>query len=124
MQHISTTVIEKSLTEVWNERDADKRLQLIKKYYLPDFSFFEEGKELKGHTVLNDFIGNLLSSFPDDFIFRILEEPEVNYNLEKLKWQLGPTDIPPIATGMDIAVTEDTMIKALYVFLDKEPTGK
>jgi hypothetical protein len=33
-------------------------------------------------------------------------------------WALGPQGMQPVATGMDVAIIENNLIKSLYLFLD------
>jgi hypothetical protein len=42
----------------------------------------------------------------------------VNHTTQIISWNLGPKGAAPIASGMDVAITENDMIKSIYLFLD------
>lgn len=112
-------IMEKSLQQVWNERDAAVRLSAIKSVYEEDCTLFEMGEETKGYDGLNNKVSSLLNSLPPDFIFTQLKPVQINSNVGRLIWGVGPKGQVPVQTGMDVAFFENGKIKSLYVFLEK-----
>jgi hypothetical protein len=51
-------------------------------------------------------------------VFRAAGPAQVNHDLGRLRWHLGPAGAPSVVTGTDIAVFEHGRIRALYTFLD------
>ena len=113
-------LLEDSLLIIWNDRDADKRLEAMKAIYHPDIHFFEsnEGEPIVGHQAINELISTLQAQWPLEFQFELNKPSQVNHTTQVASWNLGPKGAPPIASGMDVAITENDKIQSLYLFLD------
>ncbi len=113
-------LLEDSLLVIWNDRNADKRLEAMRKIYAPDIHFFESntGEPIVGHQAINELISKLQTEWPIEFRFELNKPSQVNHDTQIIVWNLGPKDATPVATGMDIAVIENDLIKSLYLFLD------
>lgn len=113
-------LLEDSLLVIWNDRDADRRLEAMKRIYSPDIRFFESntGEALAGHQAINGLISTLQAEWPAEFRFALSKPSRVNHTIQVISWQLGPEGAPPVATGMDVAVIEQGLIRSLYLFLD------
>ncbi len=113
-------LLEDSLLVIWNDRDADRRLKGMKKIYAPDMHFYESntGEPIIGHQAINELISKLQKEWPIEFQFQLNKPSQVNHQIQMIYWDLGPQGIKPIATGMDVAVIENDLIKSLYLFLD------
>ena len=113
-------LLEDSLLVIWNDRNSEKRLQAMKKTYAPDIHFYEsnEGYAIVGHQAINELISKLQSEWPIEFQFELNKPSQVNHTAQIISWNLGPKGATPVATGMDVAVTENDLIKSLYLFLD------
>jgi hypothetical protein len=113
-------LLEDSLLVIWNDRDAEKRLDLMKNIYAPDIHFFESnvGEAIVGHRALNELISKLQTEWPIEFQFELNKPSQVNHTTQIISWNLGPKGATPVATGMDVATTENDLIKSLYLFLD------
>jgi hypothetical protein len=114
-------LLEKNLLQVWNERDATKRRAVIESIYQNDATFFEGHSGTSGYDAINRKIGDTLQALPGDFVFRVRKPAQVNNNMARLYWGVGPADGPGAGTGMDIALFREGRIQALYVFLDEDP---
>ena len=53
------------------------------------------------------------------FVFRAAGPAEVNHDVGRLRWQLGPPGAPPVVTGMDIAMFQKGRIRSLHSFLEQ-----
>jgi hypothetical protein len=110
--------MERNLLEIFGQSDSARRAVAIAEIYTVDSTFFEAGERIVGHDALNAKIERILQEAPG-FVFRATGPAEVNHDLGRLQWHLGPAGAPPVVTGMDIAIFEHGRIRALYTFLDK-----
>jgi len=113
-----TDLMLRNLQEVFNERDAARRIGAVKLIYAKEAEFFEGDERIKGHDAISAKVGALQASFPPDFTFSPTSAPARNHDLGRLIWRVGPAGGSPAATGMDVAVFERGRIRALYTFLD------
>ena len=113
-------LLENSLLVIWNDRDSDNRLETMKKTYAPDIHFYEsnDGNAIVGHQEINELISKLQAEWPVEFQFELNKPSQVNHTTQIISWNLGPKGATPVATGMDIAITENNLIKSLHLFLD------
>lgn len=111
-------LMEQNLTHVWSERDKMQRLAAIELIYAKDASLFHVGDKTSGHEAINESAHSVINGMPPDFTFTVLKSIVINNDVGRLVWGVGPAGVPPVATGMDIAIFEDGKIKSLYVFLD------
>ncbi|MEO8416920.1 MAG: nuclear transport factor 2 family protein [Ginsengibacter sp.] len=122
MKNASAKLLEQALGEVWNERDEVKRLEAMKRVYAPDVIFYEadDAAEFKGFEAINTRIIELFRGFPPGTAFHFKTGEEINHGVLKKSWTLGVAGQPPLATGMDVAIIENGLIKAFHLFLDSE----
>jgi hypothetical protein len=111
-------LMERNLLAVFGQRDSARRAAAIGELYTADCTFFEAEEQVTGREALNAKVGSILKGAPG-FVFRAVGPAQVNHDLGRLRWQLGPAGAPPVVTGTDIAVFEDGRIRALYTFLDE-----
>ncbi|PJJ60204.1 hypothetical protein CLV45_1629 [Hymenobacter chitinivorans DSM 11115] len=113
-------LLEDSLLVIWNDRNADRRLEAMHKIYAPDIHFYESnaGNAVVGYQEINDLISKLQAEWPLEFQFQLTKPTQVNHTTQVASWVLGPEGLNPVAAGMDVAVIEDELIKSLYLFLD------
>jgi hypothetical protein len=111
-------LMERNLLEVFGQLDTAHRAVAIAEIYTANCTFFESGERIVGRDALNAKIERILQEAPG-FVFRATGPAEVNHDLGRLHWRLGPAGAPPAVTGMDIAIFEHGRIRALYTFLDK-----
>jgi hypothetical protein len=115
-------LLEDSLLVIWNDRNADNRMEAMHKTYAPDIHFFESnaGEAIVGHKAINNLISKLQTEWPIEFQFELNKPSQVNHTTQIISWNLGPKGAAPVATGMDVAITENDLIKSLYLFLDSK----
>ncbi len=111
-------LMERNLLEVFGQPDSARRAVAIAEIYTASCTFFEAGERIVGHQALNARIERIRLEAPG-FVFRATGPAEVNHDLGRLQWHLGPAGAPPVVTGMDVAIFEHGRIRALYIFLDK-----
>lgn len=88
--------------------------------YAPDMAFFEgPGAEaIIGHQAINELISKLQAGWPAEFQFALTKPAQANQAVQLVSWHLGAAGASPVATGSDVAVVENSLIKSLYLFLD------
>ena len=111
-------LMERNLLEVFGQMDSARRAVAIAEIYTANCTFFEAEERIVGRDALNAKIERILGEAPG-FVFRATGPAEVNHDLGRMQWHLGPAGAPPVVTGMDVAIFEHGRIRALYTFLDK-----
>jgi hypothetical protein len=114
------TLLENSLLVIWNDRNGGNRLEAMERIYAADIHFFEShtGEAIVGHQAINELISKLQAEWPVEFEFELNKPSQVNHSTQIVSWNLGPKGATPVATGMDLAIIENDLIKSLYLFLD------
>ena len=110
----------RNLSEVFGERDSERRMAAIKNLYSEDAVFFEAEQRFEGRQTISDAVAALQASFPAEFEFSAVAPPARNHDVGRLFWRLGPAGSPPVVNGMDVAQFKDGRIHSLYVFLNDE----
>ncbi|HOY96075.1 MAG TPA: hypothetical protein PK509_10075 [Catalimonadaceae bacterium] len=113
-------LLEDSLLVIWNDRNAERRLEVMEKTYSFDIHFYESntGEAIIGHKAMNVLISKLQAEWPIEFQFELNKPSQVNQTTQIVSWNLGPKGGIPVATGLDVAITENDLIKSLYLFLE------
>ena len=116
----SAKLLEDSLLVIWNDRNAEKRLEAMQTIYATDIAFYEtnDGAAIKGYHAINELITALQSKWPLAFQFELNQPSKVNHQVQYISWNLGIPGQTPVASGMDIAIVEDNKIQSLHLFLD------
>jgi len=119
-------LLENSLLVIWSDRNADRRLEAMKKTYAPDVHFYEfnTGKAIVGYKAINELISKLQKEWPPESRFELNKPSQVNHQVQIASWNLRPQGIQPVATGVDVAVIENDLIKSFYLFLDVPEKSK
>ena len=114
------SILLRNLSEVFGERDSERRIAAIKDLYSEDAVFFEADQRFEGHETINDAVAALQASLPAEFVFSAVAPPARNHDMGRLFWRLGPAGASPVVTGLDVAQFKDGRIHSLYVFLDTQ----
>ncbi|MCF0069373.1 nuclear transport factor 2 family protein [Dyadobacter sp. CY261] len=119
----SAKLLEHSLLVIWNDRNAERRLQAMENIYADDMAFYEsnEGPAIVGNQAINDLISKLQQQWPLEFEFQLNGPASINHHVQHVAWNLGIPGQAPEATGMDIAIIKDGKIKSLHLFLNLPP---
>ncbi|AUD00484.1 nuclear transport factor 2 family protein [Spirosoma pollinicola] len=120
MNYATVHLLEDSLLKVWSERDNQQRLEVMKQIYAADIAFYEidNGPVITGHQAINSLIEKLQDQWPSEFVFTLVKPAVINHGVSQVAWTLGAAQATPAATGMDIAIIENGLIKELYLYLD------
>ena len=110
----------KNLSEVFGERNSERRMAAIKSVYSEEAVFFEAEQRFEGRQAISDAVAALQASFPAEFEFSAVAPPARNHDVGRLFWRLGPAGSPPVVNGMDIAQFSDGRIRSLYVFVNDQ----
>jgi arginyl-tRNA synthetase len=113
-------LLENSVLAIWSEPNADKRLEEMKKTYAVDVHFYEFNSEkaVIGYKAINELIAKLQKEWPPETRFELNKPSQVNHQIQVVSWNMGPQGKPPVATGIDVAVIENDLIKSFYLFID------
>lgn len=114
----TASIMQKNLDKVWNERNADQRIETIREIYSPNATLNHVGDQVTGHQAINDAVTATLQHLPPNFVFTTLKPIIINNSIGRLIWGAGEKGQSPQGTGMDIAHFENDQIKSLYVFLE------
>ena len=114
-------LLERNLLEVFGEPDAERRKVAISEIYAEDCTFYEPDEPAThGRNALSKKVEKLQAGSPG-FVFRAIAPAQVDHDLARLHWQLGPPGGAPVVSGMDIAIFDRGRIKTLYTLLDSPP---
>ena len=113
-------LLEHSVLVIWSDPNADRRLEEMEKTYAPDVHFYEfdTGKAIVGYKAINELISKLQREWPPESKFELNKPSQVNHSVQIASWNLRPQGMKPVATGVDVAVIENDLIKSFYLFLD------
>jgi hypothetical protein len=115
------TLMTRSLLDVFNQRDPQKRAAAIRDVYSPDIVFYEAEDTLKGANALQERVQQLLDGAPG-FVFAPVGKPVINHDVGRQLWTFGPPDGPPVVFGTDIARLVGDRIETLYAFVEPPTT--
>ena len=104
----------------WNERDREKRDNLLKTIYAEDIKMYDPNSVIQSLTEVSDFIGMLQTQDPD-FYFSAAKPIDSTQNGARLYGHIGTKEKPDIMNSMDFFVIENGKAAHLYVFM--EPSG-
>jgi hypothetical protein len=123
MQDKEAELLVRNLIEVFDERDATKRLGVVQELYTENAIFYEPDASFQGYEAINNRVSELLSTLPSNANFAPIAKPNRNHHLARLSWTLATEEGPVMVRGMDVAVVEDGRIATLYLFIDPPPAG-
>jgi len=120
MSNNVTPLLEDSLLKIWNERDDEQRMKIMNQIYAADIVFYESnnGPAIIGHQAIDSIIKTLQAQWPAAFSFTLTKPVVTNHSVSHVAWTLGVANTAPAASGMDIAIIENGLIKELYLYLD------
>lgn len=107
-----------NLEQVFNERDADKRIAAIQHLFSAEPTMYEPEGVVTGQAAIADVAGALLEQFGPDFSFVAQGVAVGHHGMACLRWQAGPKEGPVVVTGADVAEVVDGKIVRLWVLLD------
>jgi SnoaL-like domain len=120
MSKIIETLLLRNLQEVFGEGDPERRRSAIEQLYTEDCVVNLPVGQYHGHDALDKISGELRASHPS-YVYTPHNAPEAIQDGGRIDWGSGPAGEPPRYTGIDIIITRDGKISALYVFLNSPP---
>lgn len=116
MQHIAQRYIDS-----FNEKDPQRRRQLLAELWTPDGCYLDPNHSLQGWDELNEAIGEAQQHFPD-YLFHLGGNVDSHHNTARFAWHFNaPGDPEPLIIGFDVIVVDNDRIRQVYGFLDKVP---
>jgi hypothetical protein len=117
------TTIAARYIELWNERDAARRRDLLSSNWTGDATYIDPLMNSAGIKAIDAMIENVQQRFPD-FRFKLLGKADGYGDHVRFSWGLGPdsTADSPIK-GTDFAVIADGRIRSVTGFLDQVPAA-
>lgn len=112
-------LMEKSLLEVFGQRDAEKRLATMRAIYTADITFSDSDGVVRGIEAVSAKVTSLLAHAPR-FTFAKASSVHVVQDLGMLAWQFGPSGAEPVVRGTDVALIVGNRISALYTYLSSD----
>jgi hypothetical protein len=117
MSKMLESLIRENLFSVFGERDAKKRRDVIARIWASDGVFIDHGGRHVGHADLNNAVEKIQQKFPG-WVFTERGPLDAFHSIGRLPWNFGPPVAAPAVTGLDVVVTENDKIVALYTFVD------
>lgn len=104
---------------IWNEKEAAKRDELMKKVYADNIEMVDSHFTAVGHEEIDGFVEGLQKKSVNSK-FTHIKAVDVNHNTARLYWQHATAEKPDAVTGMDLFVFENGKVSKLYVFVDSK----
>ena len=108
--------------ELWNERAAERRRDMLKQNWTEDASYIDPLMSGDGRDGVDALIAGVQQRFPD-FRFKLLGEANGFGNRLRFCWGLGPDGVDAPIKGTDFALLSDGKIRSITGFLDQVPQG-
>jgi hypothetical protein len=110
--------------DAWNERDRDKRLELLEKAWADDAALVDSERTVVGRDALVD----LIDDFQNDKPWARMEftsEPEEHHGSLRITWALVGADGARVEEGVDFGeLAEDGRLRKIVTFFGLLPFGK
>lgn len=117
-------LMERNVSEVFDERDPGRRGRAIAELYAEDCALYDADGQSIGRAAVSDRVGRILDDSAPGFAFRVVGRAEVIHDLGRLRWESGPAGAPPVLAGMDVAVLANEKIQTLYTFIEAPATAR
>lgn len=115
MQNAQTLVTQ--YLEAFNERDTDRRRELVEALDAPDCTSTDPQVDLQGAEQIDGFIEQTQERFPR-FTFTLGGSIDAHHDQARFQWHAGPADAPDAYVGFDVIVIDDGRIRDVYGFMD------
>ncbi len=115
-------LMEENLLAVFNERDADARLAVVRRNYAPDVRWSDADETVTGQDRLHEKAQALLDGPLAGLDFTQAGPVHQVANMGYLNFEVyapGTTDV--LIAGFDVALIENGVIAQLFTVVTKEP---
>jgi hypothetical protein len=109
--------MQRMVTDVFNERDADRRIEAIAAVFADNVVFVDPEGTVTGLVAVAEKVRVLLEGAPG-FVFRLAGPIQEVADLGLDRWQFGPPGADPVVLGTDVAIIADGRIVRLYTMID------
>ena len=106
--------------ELWNERDPQRRRQLLATHWADNASYVDPLMAGDGHDGIDALVTGVQQRFPD-FRFALIGEPNGYGDHIRFSWGLGPDGADSPIKGTDFAMLNAGRIQRITGFLDQVP---
>jgi len=118
----NASLIASRYIELWNERNPQRRRDLLSANWTSDAKYVDPLMQGDGHDGIDALVAGVQQRFPD-FRFKLISEPNGYGDHVRFSWGLGPDGADAPIKGTDFAVVESGRIKSIAGFLDQVPAG-
>ena len=116
-----STLLTRSLHDVFGENDPARRRAVIDEIFTEDCVFYDSSRGVyRGRDEIDRVAGAIRATHPD-FRYRPIAEPEEVGNGGRIQWVSGRPGEAPAYAGTDFIIARDGRIAVLYLFFDKLP---
>jgi len=109
------TELQRTHVIAWNEKDAIKRLEMLKMIYADDIKMYDKDLILQGLIAVSDFIGKLIAEDPA-YRFAAAKPIEPLQNSARFYGHIQTG--AGLLNSMDFFIIENGKVKHLYAFLE------
>lgn len=113
----TTELLTRSVTEVFNERDPERRAQLVAATYAADVVFHDPAASVQGREALSAAVATLQEG-GEGLVFSLRRPVQESVGLGLTSWQLAAPGGDPVVTGTDVALVSDGLITTMWTVLD------
>ena len=119
---IDATPVAEHYIAVWNETDAERRLELLETHWTEDARYVDPLAQARGRPQISALVGGVQQRFPG-FRFALKGQPDAHGDRLRFSWTLGPSGAEDLIEGTDFAQLEAGRLQSVTGFLDKVPVG-
>jgi hypothetical protein len=107
--------------DMWNEEDADRRAELIRRAWTDDARYRDPLLEADGPAGLSDMVATVHGHYPGHR-FRRTSGIDAHHDLARFGWELVAPDGAVFVAGVDVAtVAEDGRLRTIAGFFGDPP---
>jgi isopentenyl diphosphate isomerase/L-lactate dehydrogenase-like FMN-dependent dehydrogenase len=107
--------------DMWNEEDADRRAELIRRAWTDDARYRDPLLEADGHAGLDEMVATVQSHYPGHR-FRRTTGIDAHHDLARFGWELVAPDGVVFVAGVDVAaLTGDGRLRTVSGFFADPP---
>jgi hypothetical protein len=118
MSYSPSTLILRSLRDVFGEKDPARRRAAIDELYNEDGVFYDPNSGAhRGRDEIDRVAGVIKATHPD-FQYQPIGQPEELGDAARVRWVSGSPGKPPAYSGTDFLIARNGKIAAVYLFFD------
>jgi hypothetical protein len=118
VQMSNTEALVEDYIAMWNERDPEKRRELVARTVTEDATYLDPLMSGNGINGISAMIAGAQQQFPGHR-FRLISGPDAHHDRVRFSWSLAADGGAPVAVGVDFAtVAEDGRMRSVTGFLE------